>query len=184
MKLRLSLLALTAGTAGLSALANAVVGDAEPTRLGSAIDQDMAARDRQAAQRARGIDLREQAARAAEARLRAAATANPNAPAAPSQAAAAAQAKDEEHYAELARIYQAMKPKSAAQVFEQLALDLQVEVAMRMRERSTALIMAAMDPLKAAALTTAIARHGSDRPGWTAIKPSTSAGPLSARPGR
>lgn len=171
MKLRFSLLTLTAATAGLSALANAVTGPAEPTRLGASIGDDLAARDRQAAQKSRALDLREQAARAAEARLRAAAGAAA-APAPASPQVAAAQASDEQRYAELARIYQAMKPKAAAQVLQQLALTLQVEVARRMRERSTALILSAMEPAKAAALTTAMARQGSDKPGWTALPAS------------
>ncbi|URD61382.1 hypothetical protein M8312_02385 [Sphingomonas sp. KRR8] len=168
MKIRFSLLAMTAATAGLSALANAITGAAEPTRLGASIGDDLAARDRQAAQKARGLDLREQAARAAEARLRASGT-NPTAPPSPSAQAAAAKASDEQRYAELARIYQAMKPKAAAQVLQHLALTLQVEVARRMRERSTALILAAMDPTNAAQLTTAMARQGSDKPGWMAL---------------
>lgn len=168
MKLRVSLLALTAATAGLSALANAVAGTAEPTRLGASIGDDLAARDRQAAQKARALDLREQAARAAEARLRAS---GPPPGAAPAQSpqAAAAQASDEQRFAELARIYGAMKPKAAALVLQQLALPLQVEVAKRMKERATALILAAMDPLKAPVLTTAMARQGSDKPGWSAL---------------
>lgn len=174
MTVRLSLLALTAGAAGLSAVANAVGGAPEPTRLGTSIASDMAARDRQMAQRNRTLDMREQAARAAEQRLRAAGAANaaaqqgarPGAPPPPSE---------EERFGELARIYQAMKPKAAAQVFEQLALDIQVEVAGRMRERSTAAIMAAMTPAKAAALTVAMARKGSDRPGWTALAPAAGA---------
>jgi len=52
-----------------------------------------------------------------------------------------------------------MRPKSAAVVFEQLAMDVQVEVAERMRERSTALILANMTPRGAAALTMAMARR-------------------------
>lgn len=185
MKRRVSLLAMTAATAALSAIANAVTGAAEPTRLGASIGDDLAARDRQAAQKARALDLREQAARAAENRLRAASggAAAPAGQQPVSQAAAAAKAADEQRYAELARIYGAMKPKAAAQVLQQLALPLQVEVARRMRERSTALIMAAMDPLKAAVLTTAMARQGSDKPGWSALAdPAAPAGRAGARP--
>jgi len=169
MKLRVSLLALTALTAGLSAIANALTRTAEPTRLGAAIGDDLAARDRQAAEKARALDLREQAARSAESRLRAAG----GAAAAPATAAPAvsppAKVSEEQRYAELARIYQAMKPKAAAQVLQQLGLPLQVEVCRRMRERSAALILAAMDPAKAAVLTTAMARQGTDKPGWAAL---------------
>lgn len=182
MKWRVSLLTLTTLTAGMSAIANALTGAAEPTRLGASIGDDLAARDRQTAQKARALDLREQAARAAEARLRAAGTSPTSSqPGADPSAAAPPPAKvsEEQRYAELARIYQAMKPKAAAQVLQQLALPLQVEVCRRMRERATALILAAMDPLKAASLTTAMARQGTDRPGWTAL-PAAAAKPAGA----
>jgi flagellar motility protein MotE (MotC chaperone) len=78
-------------------------------------------------------------------------------PAAPGKAGAPG--SDNPHFDELARIYQAMKPKAAAVVFEQLAMDVQVEVAQRMRERATAGILAAMSPKGAAALTMAMARR-------------------------
>lgn len=169
MKLRPSLLMLTAAAAGVSAVANAI-GAATPapaekpavTRLGVSIQEDMTARDRAAAQRARALDMREQAARAAEQRLKAAGGTAPDATAAGKPNAAAA-APENEHFDELARIYQAMKPKAAAVVFEQLAMDVQVEVAQRMRDRATAGILAAMTPKGAAALSMAIARRQSTR---------------------
>lgn len=163
MKLRPSLLLMTAAAAGVSAVANAVtaVAPADPaaaTRLGTSIQEDMTARDRAAAQRARALDLREQAARAAEQKLK---QAGPGA--APGARGAAAKDDSETaHYDELARIYQAMKPKAAAVVFEQLAMDVQVAVAQRMRERATGGILAAMTPKGAAALTMAMARNRPD----------------------
>lgn len=167
MKLRPSLLMLTAVAAGLSAVTNALTAatpapapasaPAEQTRLGASIQQDLTARDRESARRARALELREQAAKAAEQRLQAAGGAA--APGARRGGAAAAAPSEDEQYAELARIYQAMKPKAAALVFEQLAMDVQVEVAQRMRERATASILAAMTPKGAAALTMAIARR-------------------------
>lgn len=176
MRLRPSLLMLTGVAAGLSAVSTAysaaAAPDAKPpqTRLGASIQQDLTAKDRAAAQRNRQLDLREQAARAAEQRLKAAAasgTAPPGAPPVPAASAAnPAAAAADERFAELARIYGAMKPKAAAAVFEQLAMDVQVEVANRMRERSTALIMASMTPKGAAALTMAMARR---KPAWTAV---------------
>lgn len=168
MKLRPSLLMLTAAAAGVSAVANAI-GATTPapaekpavTRLGASIQEDMTARDRAAAQRARALDMREQAARAAEQRLKAAGGAG--APGSPASGRAGAAAPENEHFDELARIYQAMKPKAAAVVFEQLAMDVQVEVAQRMRDRATAGILAAMTPKGAAALSMAIARRQSTR---------------------
>lgn len=157
MKLRPSLLMLTAAAAGASVLANGVSA-ANPapavpeTRLGASIKQDIARRDQEAARRNRALDLREQAARAAEQRLQA-----DNADQADS-ADSEMRDPNEERFTELARIYQAMRPKRAAVVFEQLEMDVQVEVARRMRDRSTALILASMSPQKAAALTMAMAR--------------------------
>jgi flagellar motility protein MotE (MotC chaperone) len=161
---------LTAAAAGVSAVANAITAAAPPpadttaaTRLGTSIQEDMTTRDRSAAQRARALDMREQAARAAEQRLKQAATPAPAAAAA-GGGRGGAPAAEENRFDELARIYQAMKPKAAAVVFEQLAMDVQVEVAQRMRERATAGILAAMSPKGAAALTMAIARRQATPP--------------------
>lgn len=156
MRFRPSLL-LLAGAAGLSAVANAVSQPPEQkSRFGVSIQDDMAAADRAAASRKRQLDLQEQAARAAGQRLKAAVPP----PAAVAATAPTAEEKtDEQRYEDLARIYQAMKPKAAAAVFEQLTLDVQVKVAERMRERSTALIMAAMTPKAAATLTMAMAKR-------------------------
>lgn len=162
MKLRPSLLMLTAVAAGAAVLANGVSA-ANPapaeseTRLGASIKQDVARRDQEAARRARALELREQAARAAEQRMQASNGAGaPGQPPAPK--ALEPRDANEERFTELARIYQSMRPKPAAAVFEQLEMDVQVEVARRMRERSTALILANMSAPNAAALTMAMAR--------------------------
>ena len=166
---RPSLMLLMAGAAGLSAVAHGMTAAAQDasqqaqpkTRLRTAIEQDMSQRDRQAAQRRRSLTLREQAAAAAEARLQASMASQ-------RQAAEAEAATDEPaeaegaQFDELARIYQSMRPKNAAVVFEQLAMEVQVEVARRMRERNTALIMANMSPEGAARLTMALARGRED----------------------
>ncbi|MBO9516277.1 MAG: hypothetical protein J7549_19350 [Variovorax sp.] len=174
---RPTLLLLTAGVAGLAAVANAATiatgaqdNSANTTRLGNAITQDMNDRDAAAARRKRGLDLREQAAKAASARLAADMEARkkqdeaqqqgpagtPGAPGAPNPA--------DSQFDELARIYQAMKPKAAAVVFEQLDMEVQMKVAQRMRERSTAMIMAAMTPKGAATLSMAMARRNAGHP--------------------
>jgi len=175
------LLLLTAAAAGAAAVGNAMGAAAGPmgtgadaagadparTRLGVAIADDLNARDAQAARRGRALDLREQAMRAAEARMSAKAPAaeaetDASKPAGPAAPAVVNQFDD------LARIYQAMKPAAAATVFEQLDLDVQMRVAEKMRDRSTALILAAMSPKGAAALTMAIARRQASRPAPTA----------------
>ncbi|NYT42129.1 hypothetical protein HZY97_15265 [Sphingomonas sp. R-74633] len=170
---RPTLLLLTAGVAGLAAVANAATiatgaQDNSPntTRLGNAITQDMNDRDAAAARRKRGLDLREQAAKAASARLAADVEARKKQDEAQQQVAGGpagapgAPSSADSQFDELARIYQAMKPKAAAVVFEQLDMEVQMKVAQRMRERSTAMIMAAMTPKGAATLSMAMARRG------------------------
>ena len=160
MAARPSLLVLLAGAAGLAAIGHgaAISAAAEPeTRLGASIQQSAVDRDKAAARRQRALDLREQAAQATEARLQAAV---PPAGAGPQRSGAGgAEAEVEDQYDELARIYQSMKPAKAALVFEQLAMDVQMKVAKKMRERSAAMIMACMTPNGAAALTMALARN-------------------------
>lgn len=163
---RPSLLMLTAAAAGLAVVAN-VVNAAAPaatptTRLGVSIDADVTARDKAAVRRKRTLDLRENAARATEARLKAGIAAQKQAAVPPAQTGiGASEAGDQ--FEDLARIYQAMKPARAAVVFEQLDMDVQMKVAQRMRERSTGMIMAAMTPRGAAALSMALARRRAPR---------------------
>ena len=161
---RPSLLMLTAGAAALAVVANGVNAASAPssddarTRLGVSIGEDMGQRDQAAVRRKRALDLREQAARATEARLKSDIESRVQA-VPPSRAGAAKEAEEGDQFDELARIYQAMKPARAAVVFEQLDMDVQMKVAQRMRERSTATIMAAMTPRGAAALSMALARR-------------------------
>jgi flagellar motility protein MotE (MotC chaperone) len=177
---RPTLLMLTAIAATLSTVANGVgVVDAmkapEPTRLGVALDRDAAAQDALAGQRARKLDMREQAARATEQRLKTDLAAR-----AAAATAKGADADAGEQYDSLARIYQAMKPARAAVVFEQLDMDVQMQVARRMRDRSTGMVMAAMTPRGAAALSMALARK-SARAAPAAARP-VAAGPAAAAP--
>lgn len=163
MSFKPSLLMLTAGAAALATVANAVAATspeaadpAQRTRLGTEIQADLDARDASAAKRKRALDLREQAAKAAEARLQASLEAQQR----QSTAAGGAGADEPgDQFAELARIYQAMKPAAAAVVFEQLDMEVQMKVAQKMRERSTAMILAKMTPKGAAALSMALARR-------------------------
>lgn len=65
---------------------------------------------------------------------------------------------DEARTKQLARVYEGMKARNAAAVFEDLALDLLLPIVQGMREPKVAAIVAAMAPEKARALTTALAR--------------------------
>jgi flagellar motility protein MotE (MotC chaperone) len=57
----------------------------------------------------------------------------------------------------LVKVYETMKPKEAARIFEQLDLPVQLDVMERMKERGVAAILAAMDPVKAKAVTLGLA---------------------------
>jgi len=157
-----SLLLMTAVAASLSTLAHAVTAaspaqQTPPTRLGTAINQDLATRDQATARRNRALILREQVAKATEERIKADLRARQEQADLAGPAGAKASAA-EAQYDNLSRIYQAMKPAKAALVFEQLDMDVQMKVAQRMRERSTAMILAAMTPNGAANLSMSLAR--------------------------
>ena len=58
----------------------------------------------------------------------------------------------------LVKIYENMKPKEAAKIFEELEMDTLLEVAERMKERKLAPIMAKMDPERARDMTVELSR--------------------------
>lgn len=168
MNWRPSLLGLMAGAAGIAAIANGVsVASPALTHPRTAGSASRCSRSLAPVTAKRpGASARstcEQAARATEARLKAGLEPQHQA-ATPSASAGARPEEEGDQYEDLARIYQAMKPAKAAAVFEQLDMDVQMKVAQRMRERSAGLILAAMTPKGAAALSMALARRQATRP--------------------
>ena len=65
--------------------------------------------------------------------------------------------KDDAKIKSLVKIYETMKPKEAARIFEQLDLPVLLGVIEQMKEMKTAPILASMDPAKAKAVTLALA---------------------------
>ncbi|MEI6987432.1 MAG: hypothetical protein WCK65_15015, partial [Rhodospirillaceae bacterium] len=59
----------------------------------------------------------------------------------------------------LVRIYENMKPKEAARIFEQLEPEVLIRVVERMKDTKTAAVLAAMDPIKARDVTTRLAEQ-------------------------
>lgn len=57
----------------------------------------------------------------------------------------------------LVKVYEKMKPKDAARIFEQLEMDILLQVTGRMKESKMAPVLAAMDPEKAKELTVELA---------------------------
>ena len=65
--------------------------------------------------------------------------------------------REEREFAKVVKIYETMKPKAAAPIFENLPGEVQLDIATRMKEAKFAPILAAMDPAKARDLTTNLA---------------------------
>jgi flagellar motility protein MotE (MotC chaperone) len=65
--------------------------------------------------------------------------------------------REEKEFAKVVKIYETMKPKSAAPIFENLPQEVQLDIATRMKEAKFAPILSAMDPSKARDLTTNLA---------------------------
>lgn len=59
----------------------------------------------------------------------------------------------------LVKIYENMKPKEAAKIFEQLDMPIMLEVVERMKEQKVAPILAEMDPAKARTITSELAQR-------------------------
>jgi flagellar motility protein MotE (MotC chaperone) len=69
------------------------------------------------------------------------------------------QNQEDEKLQSLVKIYENMKAKDAARIFEELEMDTLLLVAERMKERSLAPVMALMNPAKAKAMTVELARQ-------------------------
>ena len=66
--------------------------------------------------------------------------------------------------AQMVKVYEAMKAKSAAAVFEPMPLELLLPIVRGMRETKVAAIVAEMDPAKARALTAELLRGAAPQP--------------------
>ncbi|MGF7153917.1 MotE family protein [Novosphingobium gossypii] len=152
---------LMLGVAVAAAVANAIAFAAsadmpDTSRLGVSLREAAARRDTTTAAEKRRLDMREQAVRASEARLAGQVKQQQDQQAAAAKVAQGTGAPSVP-YDNLARIYQTMKPNRAGPIFEKLDIEVQKEVATRMRERATAQIMANMSPAGAVALSMALA---------------------------
>jgi flagellar motility protein MotE (MotC chaperone) len=65
----------------------------------------------------------------------------------------------DDQYTSLVKIYESMKPKDAARIFEEMDLAVLMPVVERMKERKTAPILAKMSPVKATAIITRLAQR-------------------------
>ncbi len=69
------------------------------------------------------------------------------------------QGETEDQYKSLVKIYENMKPKDAARIFEELSMAILLPVTERMKERKLAAVLAKMNTAKAMTLTTQLAQH-------------------------
>jgi flagellar motility protein MotE (MotC chaperone) len=67
--------------------------------------------------------------------------------------------QEEQQIAGLVKIYETMKPKDAARIFNELDMDVLLEVFERMKASKTAPVLADMDPIRAKEITTRIAER-------------------------
>jgi hypothetical protein len=70
-----------------------------------------------------------------------------------------AEAEEEERLQQLVKMYESMRAKSAAAIFDRLEMPVILSVARRMREARMAAILAAMDPNRARIVTSELARE-------------------------
>lgn len=72
-----------------------------------------------------------------------------------------ANSEEEERQQQLVKVYESMRAKSAAQIFDRLDLGVLLPVAKRMKEAKMAAILAAMNPDRARVVTSELAREQS-----------------------
>jgi len=71
------------------------------------------------------------------------------------------EANENEQLSSIVKVYETMKPKDAARIFERLSMAIQLDVAIRMKESKMALIMAQMSDDAAELLTSELANRAS-----------------------
>ena len=67
--------------------------------------------------------------------------------------------QEERQITSLVKIYEAMKPKEAARIFEKLDMPVLLDVVERMKERKASAVLAKMDPAKAKSVTLELAQR-------------------------
>jgi len=118
--------------------------------------QDLAARRELLEQRARELDIRENLLEAAEQRIEDQIAELREIEAKIDALIQQHDAQEEGKLRSLVRVYETMKPKEAARIFNELDLDILLDVAELMNERRLAPVLAAMTPQRATTVTVEI----------------------------
>ena len=142
--------ALEAQTAKLNE--GAQMNQAEMAVLGS-----LAARREEIEQRAKDFDLREQLLAAAEKRVEERIVELKALEAKINSQIAATDEQNEERLKSVVQMYETMKPKDAARIFERLDMGVLLDVSKRMNPRKMSAVLAVMDPVAAQDLTVELA---------------------------
>lgn len=122
-----------------------------------ALLQRLAARRETLAERARELDLREALLKAAEQRVDEKIARLSELETQIEALLRRHDAQEEQQIASLVKVYEAMKPRDAARIFDQLDLEILLAVAERMRAAKMAAVMAEMDAARAKTLTVELA---------------------------
>ena len=141
--------------------ASIINGTAQPVSPAErAVLERLAERRAELEARQRELELREKLLDSAEKKLEARAGDAEGAVGKPGAATGKAAAETPAAVQNLVIMYEAMKPKDAARVFDRLALDVLVPVVQKMNPRKMSEVLAAMAPERAEKLTIALATAG------------------------
>jgi flagellar motility protein MotE (MotC chaperone) len=134
----------------------------DPARLTAsemALLHQLAARREALDQRARALDQREALIATAQASLEAQIARLAELRAEITAVVERHDAAEDGKLTSLIKIYETMKPKAAAEIFDRLEMPVLIRVVERMREAKSADVLARMDPVKAKQVTTELARR-------------------------
>ncbi|HVJ41508.1 MAG TPA: hypothetical protein VM639_08420 [Dongiaceae bacterium] len=121
--------------------------------------QQLAKRRAELDQRARQLDEREALVKAAEQRMDQKMAELKALQATVQDLLKQRNAADEQELQSLVKVYENMKPKAAAQIFEEMDMDVLLDVVSRMNERKVAPILALVSPTRAKELTYELAQR-------------------------
>lgn len=119
--------------------------------------ESLAARREELDRRGKALDTREQLLNAAEKRVEERIAELKEIEARINERLGAQDAENEARLAGVVSMYESMKPKDAARIFERLDMGVLIEVAKRMQPRKLSAVLAAMDPVSAQDLTVELA---------------------------
>ena len=119
--------------------------------------ESLSARREELDRRVKALDTREQLLVAAEKRVEERIAELKDIEARINERLGAQDAENEARLAGVVSMYESMKPKDAARIFERLDMGVLIEVAKRMQPRKMSAVLAAMDPVAAQDLTVELA---------------------------